>query len=600
MGRHALIAVDFLDARLSSAAVSPAERGGLLALAAAVLRALPPLLHAPMNQHEQQPLLESASGLTLALVGSDAVARVSGSPHALSGLPSTAAALAQALVPLAARLEKPGEEGHSLTCWTCLVTMLDRLLSGNAGRDPGVCQATAAALAAQGAAARPGLQLAEALLRLLAGLAREPAAFLSGLAARWDGDSSECKQAFMTVLCWGRTAQILLAAGMETAADAVLVRSAVHRPLLPLLVGLLGRLQRHIDGSARPLSSREASGLLTVAASAAAVLGMALRAQSEACHKVSALAARAAQPAQPGAQQRLRMEQCRGAGEAVWQGVAALPAAAAVLSATACLPQRGAGAAASALCRFTLLADGVAGLFVQLITAGMYQDWQPAQAELLPAAMGAIVRCAARLAASPPASLAADVEEFANCATLACACGLSYLLCCQEAAGLQLTADAAEAWLAALAALASTACKAVVLRASAGGAVAAPCAAAQVESTEGQLLVILRDSGELGDIAARGGSGQARSRWHAQGFFNSTQPLAWQQGAEAAVSEAALAAAHRCANMGCTNLAGASDTQLPTKRCSRCRLARYCSEVCSAADWRRHRDICRLHGSANQ
>ncbi|KAL4444240.1 hypothetical protein ABPG75_011977 [Micractinium tetrahymenae] len=77
-----------------------------------------------------------------------------------------------------------------------------------------------------------------------------------------------------------------------------------------------------------------------------------------------------------------------------------------------------------------------------------------------------------------------------------------------------------------------------------------------------------------------------------------TARLAQQQGEEAAASEAALAAARRCANMGCTNLAGASDAQLSTKRCSRCRHLRYCSAACSAADWRRHRAFCRSPAAA--
>ena len=54
-------------------------------------------------------------------------------------------------------------------------------------------------------------------------------------------------------------------------------------------------------------------------------------------------------------------------------------------------------------------------------------------------------------------------------------------------------------------------------------------------------------------------------------------PLAQQQGEEAAASLRALAAARRCCHMGCTNLAGGSEAELPTKRCSGCRVARFCS-----------------------
>ncbi|KAL4444275.1 hypothetical protein ABPG75_012012 [Micractinium tetrahymenae] len=81
------------------------------------------------------------------------------------------------------------------------------------------------------------------------------------------------------------------------------------------------------------------------------------------------------------------------------------------------------------------------------------------------------------------------------------------------------------------------------------------------------------------------------AEWH--NVTAAEAPLVQQQGDEAAASEAALAATRRCGNMGCINLEGASDAQLRTQRCGRCRLLRYCSAACSAADWRRHHACCR-------
>ena len=45
--------------------------------------------------------------------------------------------------------------------------------------------------------------------------------------------------------------------------------------------------------------------------------------------------------------------------------------------------------------------------------------------------------------------------------------------------------------------------------------------------------------------------------------------------------------------MGCTNLAGGSEAELPTKRCSGCWVARFCSAECSKAAWRAHKQVCR-------
>ncbi|KAL4444211.1 hypothetical protein ABPG75_011948 [Micractinium tetrahymenae] len=137
------------------------------------------------------------------------------------------------------------------------------------------------------------------------------------------------------------------------------------------------------------------------------------------------------------------------------------------------------------------------------------------------------------------------------------------------------------------------------------------------DTLEWRLLGILSCSEELAEAAAEQGgkradrlllcirllraegaarllpvTGPEMLRWWRENLSRTVTRLAQQEGEEAAASEAALAAARRCANMGCTNLAGASDAELPTKRCSRCLLLRYCSPACQAADWQRHRACC--------
>lgn len=49
-----------------------------------------------------------------------------------------------------------------------------------------------------------------------------------------------------------------------------------------------------------------------------------------------------------------------------------------------------------------------------------------------------------------------------------------------------------------------------------------------------------------------------------------------------------------CANPRCTKLTGDREAGLKGRRCSGCRLVRYCCEACSKLDWQAHKRACRL------
>lgn len=55
----------------------------------------------------------------------------------------------------------------------------------------------------------------------------------------------------------------------------------------------------------------------------------------------------------------------------------------------------------------------------------------------------------------------------------------------------------------------------------------------------------------------------------------------------------ALAMRRGCGNPRCAGLAGASEAEARGKRCTGCRLVRFCSTACSRADWKWHKTACR-------
>ncbi|PRW57894.1 zeta- subunit of COP-I complex [Chlorella sorokiniana] len=63
---------------------------------------------------------------------------------------------------------------------------------------------------------------------------------------------------------------------------------------------------------------------------------------------------------------------------------------------------------------------------------------------------------------------------------------------------------------------------------------------------------------------------------------------------ELALRRARAMALRACANPRCTNLAGDSEGALKGRRCTGCRLVRFCSEACSKQDWQAHKRACRL------
>jgi hypothetical protein len=60
------------------------------------------------------------------------------------------------------------------------------------------------------------------------------------------------------------------------------------------------------------------------------------------------------------------------------------------------------------------------------------------------------------------------------------------------------------------------------------------------------------------------------------------------------VRRARALAERRCANLRCTNLAGASEAEVKGRKCAGCITVRYCCEACNRQDWRQHRAACRL------
>lgn len=60
------------------------------------------------------------------------------------------------------------------------------------------------------------------------------------------------------------------------------------------------------------------------------------------------------------------------------------------------------------------------------------------------------------------------------------------------------------------------------------------------------------------------------------------------------VEVAEVLSTRRCAHLGCTDVAGASEVAAPRgKRCASCLAVRYCSKACQLADWKAgHKAVC--------
>jgi MYND finger len=55
----------------------------------------------------------------------------------------------------------------------------------------------------------------------------------------------------------------------------------------------------------------------------------------------------------------------------------------------------------------------------------------------------------------------------------------------------------------------------------------------------------------------------------------------------------AVATFFPCANRGCINVHGSSEAQVKSRKCSRCGVARYCSETCQKQHWSEHKVWCK-------
>lgn len=106
---------------------------------------------------------------------------------------------------------------------------------------------------------------------------------------------------------------------------------------------------------------------------------------------------------------------------------------------------------------------------------------------------------------------------------------------------------------------------------------------------------------DLEDAAAAAAAGEAApQRPEQEGQPEEEHPEALplprlrQTAEQRAMADEWALATLRCAHLACTSLAGGSEAGLRSKRCSACRVVRYCCEHCQAADWHRHRSVCRL------
>ncbi|KAK9810209.1 hypothetical protein WJX72_006689 [[Myrmecia] bisecta] len=52
-----------------------------------------------------------------------------------------------------------------------------------------------------------------------------------------------------------------------------------------------------------------------------------------------------------------------------------------------------------------------------------------------------------------------------------------------------------------------------------------------------------------------------------------------------------------CHNPGCKNMAGATEAELPIRKCSGCKKAHYCSAACQKAAWKVHKRVCKAQAA---
>ncbi|KAL4439788.1 hypothetical protein ABPG75_002789 [Micractinium tetrahymenae] len=104
----------------------------------------------------------------------------------------------------------------------------------------------------------------------------------------------------------------------------------------------------------------------------------------------------------------------------------------------------------------------------------------------------------------------------------------------------------------------------------------------------------LRVAGRIEEQAAAAAAAAARGQAPPSSGFDRIELRHLLLSNEELTAEERARASLRCANLACCQVDGPSEAALPSKRCSGCRLVRYCSAACSAADWPRHRRRCRL------
>ncbi|KAL4433215.1 hypothetical protein ABPG77_003263, partial [Micractinium sp. CCAP 211/92] len=392
------------------------------------------------------------------------------------------------LVPSLAQLPPPGQPDSDLQAYWHLFLLLSTLI-----QEPELAESAKLALASGPADNPLGQQLATNLLPFVRGLADsvqlQPPTTDVGQQGSAASENSEDEQGL--VLCLKGTVSIF--GTVQPHAQAAMAAGPAWLEAMQALVSMLGRLmqQQKQQQQQQAGASSAAENACMLLDMTLAMLDLILLCQCELFVACDASARAGQQPPQPQLEQR-----CLAVSLAAWQATEAAPAVAALLEAPWAKSQR-------VLCGARNLFRSLGMCFAKLTLTESCPRWSWPQSLLLPAALEAALRCAARLQLSQH-GLEAQITELVEKAVVWCEVSLLYLgrfaqPQAQQAAGQQADGQArragdpvelppADDLLRRLAALASTALKVTAVLCSRRGTAAPPLSK---DSLEARLLGIV-------------------------------------------------------------------------------------------------------------